>query len=168
MTDQQPKKGSGCFVTGLKIGGAILGVLILIGIINSAAGGGSKSKTPATNTPIAADSSSDAAASEPAVSSTQEPQRATATTVPATAVAATATGPRTSFGDGIWRVGTDIAPGTYLTPGTQTCYWQRTSGLTGGFAEILANGNQHAQVVVTILASDVGFESRRCGTWTRQ
>ena len=84
-----------------------------------------------------------------------------ASAVPATTPAQ----PSTPFGDGEWRVGIDIAPGTYLTAGTDSCYWQRSSGFSGTFNDILANDNPRGQAVVTILPSDVGFTSKRCGTW---
>ncbi len=76
--------------------------------------------------------------------------------------------PSTQIGDGEWRVGIDIAPGTYLTPGTDSCYWQRSSGFSGTVDDILANDIPQGQAVVTILPSDVGFTSQRCGTWTKQ
>ncbi|MFC9789146.1 hypothetical protein [Rhodococcus sp. NPDC127528] len=69
-------------------------------------------------------------------------------------------------GDGIFLVGKDINPGTYRNSGTSGCYWQRSSGTSGDFDEILANGNENGPAVVTIRASDVAFTARRCGTWT--
>jgi hypothetical protein len=74
---------------------------------------------------------------------------------------------KTSFGPGTYIVKTDIDPGTYSAPGGDTCYWARLSGFGGTLSEILANGNPTGSVVVTIAASDKGFESKGCGTFTK-
>ncbi len=68
-------------------------------------------------------------------------------------------------GDGIYLVGKDINPGTYRNGGTSGCYWKRSSGTSGDFGEILANGNESGPAVVTIESSDVAFTSKRCGQW---
>jgi hypothetical protein len=78
-----------------------------------------------------------------------------------------APGPRRTFGDGIYRVGKDIDPGTYRASGGSNCYWARLSGFSGNLGQIIANGIGSPHPLVTISASDVGFESQRCGTWTR-
>ena len=72
-----------------------------------------------------------------------------------------------SFNDGIFRIGTDIQPGTYKNEGTDFCYWARLSGLSGESTDILSNDNPRGQTYVTIEASDYAFESQNCGTWTR-
>lgn len=73
----------------------------------------------------------------------------------------------TISGDGTFLVGADIEPGTYRTAGTDTCYWARLSGTLGSFDEIIANNFGAGQQVVTIDASDVAFETTRCGTWEK-
>ena len=73
---------------------------------------------------------------------------------------------RSTFGDGTWRVGFDIEPGTYRTTGTDSCYWARLSNFTGS-NDIIANDNARGPAIVTILRSDAGFTSSRCGTWTK-
>ena len=75
-------------------------------------------------------------------------------------------GPATTFGDGIHIVGTDIESGTYRSSPPDSCYWARLSGFSGDSDDIIANDNSVAPVV-TIFATDIGFESSRCGTWTR-
>jgi len=75
---------------------------------------------------------------------------------------------KTSFDDGIFIVGTDIAPGTYRNSGGGSCYFARLSGFGGTVDEIIANNNVSAPTIVTIAASDKGFESKGCGTWTKQ
>ncbi len=76
--------------------------------------------------------------------------------------------PPFTFGDGTWRVGTDIPPGTFRlrTPPPGTCYWERLSGFGGTIDDIIANGLSNATQVVTIAPSDAGFHSDGCGTWS--
>lgn len=74
--------------------------------------------------------------------------------------------PKTTFGEGIWLVGRDIAPGTYRATGVRLCYWERLSGLGGGFGDIIANDNiTSGQAIVAISPYDKAFSSNRCGTW---
>ena len=72
------------------------------------------------------------------------------------------------FGDGTWQVGKDIQPGTYRTrKGSRGCYYARLNGFSGDTSDILANDNTDNPTVVTIAPTDTGFESTRCGTWTK-
>ncbi len=92
----------------------------------------------------------------------------TPTPVPPTPTAAptpTPAGPKTSFGDGTYRVGTDIAPGLYWTAGSNSCYFARLSGFTGSLDEIIANDNPSGQAIVLVDSGDTGFQSKRCGQW---
>jgi hypothetical protein len=73
----------------------------------------------------------------------------------------------TSFPDGDFIVGTDMVPGTYRNTGSTGCYWARLKGFGHTLDDIIANDNTDAQAVVTIAASDKGFESSRCGIWTK-
>ena len=72
--------------------------------------------------------------------------------------------PADTISDGVHVVGSHIQPGTYKAEITDGCYWDRLSGFGGTFGEIIANGFEDS--VVTIDASDVGFASDGCGTWT--
>ncbi len=74
---------------------------------------------------------------------------------------------KTSFGDGIFIVGTDIEPGTYKNSGQSSCYYSRLSGFGGDLGDIISNENTDDVAIVTIAASDKGFKSTRCGTWTK-
>jgi len=66
---------------------------------------------------------------------------------------------------GQWLVGKEIKPGIYRTTAA-TCYYQRLSGFTGSFDEIISNGNASGgSAVIEILATDKGFDSR-C-SWSR-
>ncbi len=78
------------------------------------------------------------------------------------------TSPQTSFGDGTFIVGTDIEPGTYRTTGGSNCYYARLSGFGGTDNNIIANANTNGNgAIVTIKASDAGFQSSGCDTWTQ-
>jgi len=71
------------------------------------------------------------------------------------------------FGDGTYRVGADIPAGTYRAPyPSGGCYWERLSGFSGSFEEIIANNFTASPDIVTISPTDVGFSSEGCGTWT--
>ena len=72
----------------------------------------------------------------------------------------------TTFADGMYIVGVDIKPGTYKSSGNQGCYYARLSDFTGSSDSIIANNNTDNPAIVTISASDKGFQSTRCGTWT--
>lgn len=74
---------------------------------------------------------------------------------------------KTSFSDGIYIVGTDIEPGKYKNVGQEGCYYSRLSGFTGSIGNIISNENTDDPAIVTIAATDKGFKSSRCGTWTK-
>jgi hypothetical protein len=77
-------------------------------------------------------------------------------------------GPQSSsFGNGQFAVGIDIAAGTYSTSGGGSCYWERESGFGGTLSNIITNNLPTGPAIVTISSSDVGFKSQGCGTWTR-
>ncbi len=70
------------------------------------------------------------------------------------------------YGDGTYLVGSDIPPGIYRSPGGSLCYWERLSGLSGEFTDIIANGVEEGVAIVEIQESDVAFKSQGCETWT--
>ena len=71
------------------------------------------------------------------------------------------------IGDGTWVVGVDIEAGTYeVSDISFMCYWARLKGMSGGFEEVIANGTPMGRAVVTILKTDVAFNSQGCGSWT--
>jgi hypothetical protein len=92
------------------------------------------------------------------------------TTVPAPTdiIFPTTTGPTTtSFSEGLQLVGLDVLPGRYQADGSDFCYWERLSGATTDDADaIISNAIVHGPVVADILATDVAFNSSRCGTWS--
>lgn len=72
-----------------------------------------------------------------------------------------------TFGAGMKRVGADVAAGTWRAPGSSSgCYWERLSGFSGTLASVIANKFAAGPQIVTVAASDKGFNSRGCGTWT--
>ena len=74
---------------------------------------------------------------------------------------------RTRFGAGTYIVGTDVAPGTFVSKGGGSCYWARLRSFTGGLEAIVANANPRGRAIVSIARSDRGFQSNGCGTWSR-
>jgi len=69
------------------------------------------------------------------------------------------------FGDGDFRVGSEMPAGRYQASTPADCYWARLSGFGGELADVVANAN--GQAIVDIAPSDVGFTSSRCGIWTK-
>ncbi|WP_225808847.1 hypothetical protein [Streptomyces spinosus] len=70
---------------------------------------------------------------------------------------------------GMFKVGTDIAPGTYRSTGNgdDSCYWERTKDADHGLDSIIANNNVTGTAVVTISPSDAYFKTNDCGTWKK-
>ena len=74
---------------------------------------------------------------------------------------------KTTFGDGMYIIGTDIEPGQYKNTGQTWCYFARLSNFTGGMGGILSNENTDDVAIVTIATTDKGFVSKRCGIWSK-
>ncbi|MFF7446203.1 MULTISPECIES: hypothetical protein [unclassified Streptomyces] len=76
----------------------------------------------------------------------------------------------TMAGDGgMFKVGADIAPGTYKSAGNEDdmCYWERTKDAEHGLDSIIANDNVTGSAVVTISASDTYFKTSGCTDWKK-
>ncbi len=70
--------------------------------------------------------------------------------------------------EGVYLVGQQIAPGTYQSTATSgSCYWARLSNFNDSIDSIIANDYTDGQQIVTIEASDLGFKTSGCGTWTK-
>jgi hypothetical protein len=128
--------------------------------------------TPATVHVVPATTAAVVPSSAPATSAVPSPVVTTqAAPPPPPPPPPTPAGPATSFGDGVWLVGSDIAPGQYRArvPEGSHCYWEREKDTNGTFSSIIANGNADGgtQAVVTIGRSDAAFKSDGCGTWTK-
>lgn len=73
------------------------------------------------------------------------------------------------FGNGTYRVGEDIQPGTYVVEVDEPfdgCYWQRLDAAGDTIENNFINSGYRAEV--TIAASDYSFNSERCGEWVKQ
>jgi hypothetical protein len=75
-------------------------------------------------------------------------------------------GPKTTIdADGIYKVGADIAPGTYASAGPAndgTCSWKRISASN----ETIDNALTHKPQVVSIEPTDATFKTSGCQTWS--
>nr|MDJ0925850.1 S-layer homology domain-containing protein [Acidimicrobiia bacterium] len=78
------------------------------------------------------------------------------------------TSPTADFGGGTFQVGSEVAAGTWRNSDSSgNCYWERLSGFGGSIAEIIDNEFSASIQTVTLMSSDLGFSSERCGTWTK-
>ncbi|WEO96985.1 hypothetical protein A6P39_024790 [Streptomyces sp. FXJ1.172] len=70
---------------------------------------------------------------------------------------------------GMFKVGTDIAPGTYRSTGSKddSCYWERAKDAEHGVDSIIANNNVTGTAVVTISPTDAYFKTTGCGDWKK-
>ncbi|MGW7252539.1 hypothetical protein [Streptomyces sp. NPDC054834] len=70
---------------------------------------------------------------------------------------------------GMFKVGTDLATGTYKSTGNadDSCYWERTKDAEQGLDSIIANNNVTGTAVVTIKATDAYFKTTGCGDWKK-
>ena len=72
--------------------------------------------------------------------------------------------PKVSLDPGMYQVGIDIQPGIYAgKPGTgprvvNTCYWERLSGVSGEFDDLIADSIAIGQFYVEILPTDKYFK----------
>ncbi len=89
----------------------------------------------------------------------------TSSSTPASTTSAAAT-PHTFPGDGTFKVGSEIQPGTYRSLGGHSCYWERLRGLSGNFEDVIANGAGDWPQVVKIAPSDLAFRTQGCPTWS--
>ena len=78
-----------------------------------------------------------------------------------------ASGPVSTFSDGMWQVGSGIAPGTYQAPGGKNCYWELLPAFGANTTGLIEGNKVSGQVIVTILSTDEEFSTQGCGTWTK-
>ncbi len=71
--------------------------------------------------------------------------------------------PLTDIEPGTYIVGRDIGAGTYEGQGgsdvLSSCYWQRSSGVSGGFGDIIANDNASGRFFVEVLETDFALST---------
>ncbi|MFI9257861.1 hypothetical protein ACIGT4_09070 [Streptomyces sioyaensis] len=82
-----------------------------------------------------------------------------------------AAGPGTTVGQGSYRVGEDIAAGTYRTSGPAAsgiplCHWARAKDSSGERGSIIANGTSQGPARVTVTKGET-FETSGCRRWTK-
>ncbi|MFG3198881.1 hypothetical protein ACGFYT_22415 [Streptomyces sp. NPDC048208] len=72
-------------------------------------------------------------------------------------------------GDGDFRVGSDIEPGTYRSTGDAdgSCHWERTKAAGRGLGPVIADDDTTGTAVVTIRPTDAYFKSTGCGGWKK-
>ncbi|MFF8608779.1 hypothetical protein ACF06X_22870 [Streptomyces sp. NPDC015346] len=83
---------------------------------------------------------------------------------------ATGTPKTTLKGDGgMFKVGVDIAPGTYKSTGNEDdgCYWERSKDASHSTDAILANNNVSGTAIVKVSKSDAYFKTSGCGDWVK-
>ncbi|WP_415952551.1 hypothetical protein [Streptomyces sp. KLOTTS4A1] len=70
---------------------------------------------------------------------------------------------------GMFKVGVDIAPGTYKSAGNEDdlCYWERAKDAEHGIDSIAANDNVNGTGVVTVTADDAYFKTSGCKDWKK-
>jgi hypothetical protein len=69
------------------------------------------------------------------------------------------------FGDGEYLVGAEVPAGTYEATTPATCHWARLKNWTGEPSAVIASNTGVG--TVTVDQTDIGFQSERCGTWTK-
>lgn len=73
---------------------------------------------------------------------------------------------RTIAGEGVYRVGDDIEPGTYRSPSNRgSCYWSVNGDANGN--DIVSNNYGGGPQLVEVVDGQF-FETTGCGDWTRQ
>ncbi|QWF81915.1 hypothetical protein [Amycolatopsis sp. CA-230715] len=78
------------------------------------------------------------------------------------------TGPKTEFSDGMYAVGTDIAAGSYRTPGGEDlCFWSRDRNDSGDFNAIITNDAFKGPGSVTVKKGEFLKVSGGC-TWKKK
>ncbi len=71
-----------------------------------------------------------------------------------------------TFGDGTYAVGVEIRPGAYRAPGGPGCSWARLFAFGEGNEGSNYRESGPGSYSVIIPSTDLGFETRHCGTWT--
>lgn len=156
----------------------VIAVIVGLGLIGSLAGGDEdEPPTAAESTTTSSTFATTTSTMSEGTTSTSAPQTTTTAAEPTTTTTSAPTttsttlppGPEPAFGSGIQVVGEDIQPGVYETGllgegAFDGCYWERRSGFSGDFDELIANNNAVVHDVVEIMDSDAAFDSN-CDAW---
>jgi hypothetical protein len=77
----------------------------------------------------------------------------------------------TGFGNGTYRVDTDIQQGMYQTSGpvdpSKPCHIEWLKGMSGTAADVLDSSDLKGPTQLPIQHPEVAFKSVGCGTWTK-
>ncbi|HET9256615.1 MAG TPA: hypothetical protein VFO16_15645 [Pseudonocardiaceae bacterium] len=149
MSAPTGRRGVGC---GVAIGAAAIALFVLIVGVAFSYPKGTHPSNPFPSNP-ATQRAAEAATPEP----TESPKPA---------------GPATSFGDGVFIVGTDIVAGKYKSAGPKPggdgkCVWFRRKDTTGDRGTIIARNISRGPQTVTISRTDGAFESFGCQDWRK-
>ena len=156
----EPTAGRGAW---LVIGGIVVILLVVLGLILF---GNSDDVDTAADDPVVESAPPESTPPDSAPTTTAPPP----TSAPATTVSEPpAPAPRTSFeGEGVYRVGEDIAPGTYRQDGgSGPCFWSRLAELTGKSDAQIDSSLTEGPSQVTIAGTDRFFQTHGCGTWNK-
>jgi Protein of unknown function (DUF732) len=73
-------------------------------------------------------------------------------------------------GEGRFRVGAEVQPGTYISQPVvtgQVCVWSRSRDVSASADAVIDQGVEGGSVQVTILPTDVVFGTTNCQTWRK-
>ncbi|GFE18389.1 hypothetical protein Sgleb_64360 [Streptomyces glebosus] len=146
--------------SGLKIAVGAGCALVVLGLGVTVGSGKKDGAQPARDVTVTVTAKAAQAAAEKA-------GRTTGPTAQATAPA----GPDATVSQGSYRVGKDIAAGTYRTGGPAAsdmplCYWARAKDSSGTRESILANGTPKGPARVNVHTGET-FETNGCRRWTK-
>lgn len=150
------KKRKALKIVGITFGAVV--AIIIFGGVMAAGTGATVTKVPTQTAPNTAPTETATAPAPPA------PTPAPVAPVPS--------GPATTFTDGTYHVGVDIAPGRYKTAGAGPssygidCYTERESNDSGEFSAIIANNNTTGPFSVTVKKGEF-FKAQGCQLFTK-
>lgn len=144
------------------------GATALAGLAIGAAGGGGGGQTQQVASPAPTVTTTATVTAGP-TQTVAVPARTVTVKVPGpvkTVTAGPPPPPTAMAGDGIYQVGVDVKPGTYVSDPSPSgnCYWERNNG-GDGVESIIANDNTAGRSIVTIRKGDKFFKSSGCSDW---
>lgn len=142
-------------------------------------GGAVTTTTTPVDTTVPVETTTTVSESSSTISDTTTTVAETTTTIADTTTTAEATTTTVGvdrepvFGDGLFEIGVDVAPGIYETGDIDTgflgfgggCHWERRSDASGDEEAIIAERTREGHEVVEIKQSDAFFDSSDCGDW---
>lgn len=120
-------------------------------------------------TPAAAPTRTVTVTAPPVTTTVKVPGPASTTVHVTRTVEAPAPSPAAAIEEGVWTVGSDIAPGTYRTIDvvTSDCYWKISKSGSNG-SDIIENDTPTGGHPVVTLRKGEDFETQGCGSWARR